>query len=444
MIIWAMGASERELPYHSRLVEHHVNTKPQEVNDIESNSTPSAIPASTTKPQADSANTPGYKPKPQGKLLMEITAMSGEYPASFLPRLIPAASYAKKIVSALIGDKLIKPVSEGGLKGYRLTPKGKKQLVLDNPARFAGLLDGTVETNKVRSGHERRLRLHTIAETSTVMHNAGVEIFKDVKPKVYLPDLPPLPSQPSVTIEGRNPGQHRPHIITVPCFYTSREQKGQDDNAIRGSRAAGTLLTPTCAYAIYNTGSKESRWSKNVEQRFKAEVEANICRKLPGGQYEGMALDGVMIGKGMETLEKYLAADEKGLNAYHFLTRVYSSFYYITNDIYGEAQLRLLCDSEKMTVLRNAMLQRNLPPDKSHPVENDAMTEDGSPVLFCCLLDIPRLIRFKTSVFLHKKLGRVAAFDFQADMLEHYLGDAATVVSLNFNEIMARLFHENN
>ena len=435
---------------------------------MEGNSTPATTTAPAKTQQTNSAYSPGHKRKSQGKVLMEITAMSGEYPADFIPRMIPAASYARKIISTLVGDKLIKPVLAGGLKGYRLTPKGKRQLLSDNPARFAGFLDGAVETNKIRKGYERRLRLHSLAEVCTLMHNAEVEIFKDVKPRVYLPDAPTVssqphdkspeggkppkvnnhspsenPSQPSVAHEGVNPGQRSPPIISAPCFYTSREQKGQEDNAIRGSRAAGTLLTPEHIYAIYNTGSAVSGWSKNTEQRFKAEVEANISRKLLVSQYEGRAVGGIMIGKDLGTLEKYLAVDEKDKNVYDFLIKVYQPFYYVTNDIHGEAQLKLLCDRDKMAMLRNAMLQRNLPPDKSCPVENDAITADGKPVLFCCHLDFPRLIRFRNSAILHKKAGKVAAFDFQVDMLKNYLKDTAEIVNLNFNNIMARLYQEN-
>ena len=257
------------------------------------------------------------------------------------------------------------------------------------------------------------------------------------------------PSQPSVAHEGGNPGQRSPPVISTPCFYTSREQKGQDDNAIRGSRAAGTLLTPEHIYAIYNTGSAVSGWSKNTEQRFKAEVETNISRKLLVSQYEGRAVGGILIGKDFGTLEKYLSVEEKDKNVYDFLTKVYQPFYYITNDIHGEAQLKLLCNRDKMTMLRTSMLGRYLPPDKSQAVENDAMTKDGRPVLFCCHLDFPRLIRFRAGAILHKKFGKVAAFDFQKDILESYLKGVAEVVCMNLSDvmerldIMARLYQEN-
>jgi len=409
----------------------------------------------TTPQQLMPAQSTLDKPKPVGRQLMEITAISGEYPAGNIPRLIPAQSYAKKVLSSLIADKLIKQVSDGGLKGYRLTPKGKRSLVSDNPARFAGLFEGASETNKMRSGYERRLRLHSLAEVCTLMIGAGVGIFADVKPKVYILNEPTIPSQPSIgSLEGEksprvnsptirgSPNQHAPIVITGPCFYTSREQKGQHDNAIRGSRAAGILLTPAHVYAIYNTSNVESRWSEKIEQRYKAEVQDYICRKLLFHQYQGVAVGGIMVGYDMETLEKYLVAKGKQQTTYHFLTKVYTSFYYITNDTYGEAQLKLLCNAEKMTALKNILIKGLHQPDAKHPIEHDALTEDGSPVLFCCLLDIPRLIRFRNGVALHGKIGRVIAFDFQVDMLCRYMGDMAEFVGISFDKFSKMFFRK--
>ena len=384
---------------------------------------------------------------------MEITAISGEYPAGNIPRLIPAQSYAKKVISKFVSDKLIKQVYNGGLKGYRLTPKGKRSLIAGNLVRFASFFEGAIETNKMRSGYERRLRLHSLAEVCTLMLGAGVEIFADMKPKVFLLNEPTIQSQPnnessegdkppkvdSPAVHG-TPNQYPLVRITTPCFYTSREQKGQDDNAIRGSRSVGTLLTPTHAYAVYNTGNIESRWSEKIEQRFKAEVHDYVCRKLLFHQYQSRSVDGIMLGARMDVLERYLTTNEKQQTAYHFLTKVFKSLCYITNDNHGEMQLKLLCDAEKMKGLKDILTKGLCPLDTKHPIEHDALTEDGNPVLFCCLLDIPRLIRFRNGVALHGKIGKVIAFDFQVEMLARYLGDTTEFVGISSDKFSKRFF----
>ena len=167
-----------------------------------------------------------------------------------------------------------------------------------------------------------------------------------------------------------------------------------------------------------------------------------MCRKLLSHQYNGAAVSGIMVGADLETLEKYLTAKEKEQTAYHFLTKVYGSFYFITNDIFGETQLKLLCDSDRTAGLKNAMQKGLLPPDTKHPIEHDAITEDGNPVLFCCLFDIPRLIRFRNGAALHGKVGKVIAFDFQLDMLGRYLGNTAEFVGLSFEKFVGRFFKD--
>jgi len=384
---------------------------------------------------------------------MELTAISGEYPAENIPRIITSHSYAKKLITALVNDKLIKLVNKGGVRGYRLEIKGKRKLLTDNPVRYKEYLDGATDTNKLRSDHPRRLRLHSVAEAYTLMHNAGIHIYKDTKPQVYLLDASASPSQTALsqTINGSsayktlmNKGSpttdgNQP-VITSPCFYSSREQKGEDDNAIRGSRAVGTLLTQTHVYAIYNTGGTESRWRESVEMRYKADVHDYICRNLLLSQYKGGPVSGIMIGKTMDILEKYLVADTKTSASHNFFTKTYQPFYFITNDDYGEAQLRLLCDNARMTALKTAMQKGLTPADIKYPIEHDALTEDGNPVLFCCLLNIPRLVQFRAGIQLHGKIGQVIAFDFQQEVLERYLGGMVVFKTLSLEKLMERLY----
>jgi hypothetical protein len=151
---------------------------------------PSPSPSQPPTPPQSQISKPKPKPKSQAQLFLEITAISGEYPAENIYRIFSSSSYAKKKISALTAEKLIKVVNKGGIKGYRLAIGGKRKLMADNPARFAGYLDGDVETNKMRADHARRLRLHSMAQVHTFMHNAGVRFFKMISP-TYLPNPHP-------------------------------------------------------------------------------------------------------------------------------------------------------------------------------------------------------------------------------------------------------------
>jgi hypothetical protein len=146
------------------------------------------------------------------------------------------------------------------------------------------------------------------------------------------------------------------------------------------------------------------------------------------------------MGHTLEILQKYLVAEAKTGTTYTFIAETYRPLYFITNDSVGVFQLRLLCDNARMTELSKAMQKELLPADSKHPIEHDALTKDGSPVLFCCLLNIPRLMKFKTGLQIHDKVGTVVAFDFQKDMLCDYLGNTANVITLCLEKIAEHLY----
>lgn len=370
-------------------------------------------------------NKPPPKYKSQAQLLLELTAISGEYPAENISKIIPAKSYAKKVISSLISDKQIKLVSRGKLRGYRLEIKAKRKLLAENPDRFADYLEGAVDTNKLRTDHTRRLRLHSSAKVYTLMHTVGVRIFKDTKPAIY-----PARASPSQTKLG----------ITAPCFYSSREQKDENAQAMRGSQAIGTLLTPTHVFAVYNTRNSQSDWRGMVEMRYRAIVQDDICKRLP--QYSNVHMGGIMLADSLDALENFFTPQAKTEAAHNFAAKTYQPFYFITHDTNGEAQLRILCDNSKIHSLEAAMQKGLKPADGKFPIVHDALTEDGNPVLFCCLPNIPRLVQFRNGTLLHDKCGMVIAFDFQREVLSRYLGDGVDFKPLSLDKVMERLFPE--
>ena len=93
-----------------------------------------------------------------------------------------------------------------------------------------------------------------------------------------------------------------------------------------------------------------------------------------------------------------------------------------------------------MTALRDTISKGLRPPDTKYPIEHDALTEDGKPVLFCCLLDIPRFLRFRTGLSLQGKTGKIIAFDFQEEVLMKHLGERAEFTKISFEKFAARFF----
>jgi len=249
--------------------------------------------------------TTSIKSKSQKQLLIEMIAVSGEYPAESIHRLVPAASYSKKLLTMLSSDKLIKIIYRGGLRGYRLTSRGKRRLLDENYDRFKDLLSGDAETNKMRSDHLRRLRLHSGAQVYTIMNNVGAHIFQDLNPNIFYDEQLSISDAPSQSINKSS--ENNTLCKSDTYFYSSREQKCDDvkSNSIRGSRAAGTLMTPTRAYAVYNTGNTRLNWWEKTEQRYKSEVLNNFRQMISCNQQAIYEVNGIMIGENMDVFMQY-------------------------------------------------------------------------------------------------------------------------------------------
>ena len=147
--------------------------------------------------------------------------------APVLPTLPRVKVTAKKVVTSLTHDKLLRIFSRQHLRGYRLGVRGKRLLLQQEPARFEFYLSGCSDTNAIKSEVSRRIRLHRIAQTYVTMLNAGALIYRDEKPPIF------------------SPSARGPFCIEQPCFYDSREMKEAELETlkIRGSRMAGTLFT---------------------------------------------------------------------------------------------------------------------------------------------------------------------------------------------------------
>ena len=73
---------------------------------------------------------------------MELTALSGEFPADLLWRLGMGGSYGEKMITRLKDERLLKTHYRDKLRGYRLSSVGKKALLAENPERFSFYSDG--------------------------------------------------------------------------------------------------------------------------------------------------------------------------------------------------------------------------------------------------------------------------------------------------------------
>ena len=355
--------------------------------------------------------------------LLELIAVSGEFPADTLYRLPGGNSYKTALITSLKQQRLLKTYYRDGLRGYRLTNKSKRLLCEDNPERFAFYLTGAVDTNHIKSEITRRLRLHRIAETTVAMKNAGVTVFCDERPVVFSSGC-----------------SYADLSICTPSFYNSREVKelGTVFVKIKGARSVGVLLTEAEIFVVYNLGDALMKWEYKSEMRTKALMKTVLCRERLPEQYSPDGVRGLLFGDTMELAYDLLT--NSGGKQYFILDGNYDSFCFLTNDHRGEAVLKLLCDSSLSDRL-NKILSYDLEPiQPGLSIENDAVDTNGNPVLFAYTCDLPRIMRFNSALQLQNKTGTIICFDYQEEALRRYCGETVTFQTIDFDKWERRFF----
>ncbi len=353
--------------------------------------------------------------------LLELTAIFGELPTKAISRLSGGESYKEKIITALKQQGLIKSYYADGLRGLRPTTTAKRLLLADNPERFSFFLDGNSDTNHVRSDPRRRERLHRIAEATITMKNAGVVVFRDERPSVF----------------GANfrEGEH----IRSPAFYNSREMKetGFMYAKYKESRSVGILLTEQNAFLTYSLGDSLMKWDSRSEMRAKTFVETVLCLQRLPTQYSPENIKALIFGNTQALAYEILSSDKKN---FHYLDENFDNLHYLTNDRKGELLLKLLCNREMREELDDILTDGLYYADTGALIENDAMTEDGRPVLLAYTLDLARIRRFALGLKLHEKQGVLICFDYQAEVLKRYCGERADIQTLDYEKVERRFF----
>ena len=105
-------------------------------------------------------------------LVLQIIAVSGEFPPAFSGHFPGGCSYIESVIGKLKKDGLLRSYTKNGLRGLRLTASAKRLLLQKYPVDLAPYLTGASETNSLKSEPERRLRLHRMAEALLILHNA--------------------------------------------------------------------------------------------------------------------------------------------------------------------------------------------------------------------------------------------------------------------------------
>ena len=84
-------------------------------------------------------------------LVLQIIAVSGEFPAAFSGHFPGGCSYIESVIGKLKKDGLLRSYTKNGLRGLRLTASAKRLLLQKYPFDLAPYLTGTSETNSLKS-----------------------------------------------------------------------------------------------------------------------------------------------------------------------------------------------------------------------------------------------------------------------------------------------------
>lgn len=362
--------------------------------------------------------------------LMELIAISGECSPRALTHLHLSTSYGEKLTTRLKKEGYIRTHYKDGLRGYRLTSRGKKLLLGENLARFSFYLSGSSDTNRPRSDIPRRLRLQQASIAYAMLQGAGVEIFRDRKAPLF---------QQGTRTEAS------PCNMTLPAFYHSREVKelGAEAVKINNSRTTGILLAPECIYAVFCTGGALMKWEYRTELKVKALLSYHASRGILSGMGGGpryhpdTPIKALIIGEGMDTALKLMESTGGFQKSYFYLDSSFDYFHYIPDDAAGITMIRLLCSPALLKGLKNLLLSDLQPPCSDYGLEHDALW-DGYPVLLAYDFDMLRISRFRTALSLHDITGHLICFDFQKAVLKQYFRETVSIETIDLKKFEGR------
>jgi len=348
--------------------------------------------------------------------ILEIIAISLDFPYRLTERFGYSSRSIFRFVEVLIKEKLIKKYRKDGIYSLRITKKGQRYLLKNNPTRF----EASTKRKYCKTEVSKRLRVHRIAETYMAMKEADVRIFKDEKPNIFCEQ-----EIDSVVIEQ-------------PSFYSSNEIKefGPECTKIKYTRAVGVLLTQyNDGFFVYNTENSLMKWSNRSEQK----LDGVITGLLMKNQVQVRNFAGLMLGKSMDCAGRALISDGGVKNELFKVDGTFSEFYYIPEGNEGKLLLKLLINQEDRIKLKNTIKNSFRIASEILPFASDGVDTEDRPVLLAYEFDMEKIKKFKSGLEMFEEHGIVICFDFQRRVLEEYFGELARIVTLSKDMVAKEL-----
>lgn len=359
--------------------------------------------------------------------LLSLIAISGECCKDVYPFLSLTDSYSEKLMTKLKSDGLIKIHYKDKLRGIRLTHRGKDLLLSLAPDRFTYCLTGNSETNRPRSDTPRRLRLQQGSLTYAMLQCAGIPMYPDEKPALFLGN--PI-----------NSAQ-----IAYPLFYGAREWKelGAETIKINNSRSLGILLCEDALYVLYFTGDHPIKWEYRTELRLKAFLNYHLQHDMFPGLYSHKTdypIKALFLGSPLESATKLMESNGGFQKSYLYMDGSFDYMHFVPVSMEGITMLKLLSNRALQNALDTLLLSDLAPANPDLGLTHDAV-KGASPVLLSYNFDMLRISRFKTALSFHGVTGHLICFDFQMEVLQSYFGNLATIETIDLSKFERRFLH---
>lgn len=335
-------------------------------------------------------------------LLLLMIAISGEMPYVLAREVVGSNSYAAAIITELKQEGYISVRNKFGCKGYVLKAKGKRYMLEKYSADTEYFLQGTIETNHVKSELEKRMRLYRMSKAWVFWLKMGIPIFRSQKPELL------------GTTKKRWNGEMQ------IAYYGSLEFKSGVDS-IKGSRACGLFVTGESGYIVYHSMSQKMKWAKKMERSMRVWAERLFMQKGIWGP-----VDALIIGDEIELLCELLESEGGIKGNLYQVDDIFERSFFMPMCTEAEIQIQLLQSKSKKTALYDFLCGiLDTVENKEYSV-HAGFDKDGEPVYFCYELEMRHLKRVKQELG-WKKRGSILCLEYQSKVLKKYFGEEVEI-----------------
>ena len=369
-----------------------------------------------------------FRPGSQARRLIELLAVTGEFPVSSLylfgsqrsmrelvNRLSEIQQYRNPKTDETLTCRLLTLTGRGRMKAVRLLKSGLP--ILD---WFGGreYYEATWREHNLPSDASHREPRFRFAEAALLLIRSGVE----VRPW----QMPPI----QTSLGG-------PRMPSRGCLYSSRDLKSIWSEELRKTqyvRLTGAVLSEYHGMAVYNTRNAVMKW--NGDGELKARVSLEPLIRLNSRAREANAA--ILFGKSEEVAVRTIEDFRKSRRYDLRFNAVYRYIFFVPLSKDGIDQLRLLMLPDREERLLSALFD---PGERSYnrgSFEYDAHV-GGEYVFQFFDGDIARLEHFRYGISGRNDPCVVLCFPFQAGLVKRVVGEKARIETYDAKTVLGAL-----